>query len=49
MQNLIKEAEALEEKLNDYEDMGYSKCAKMETTMAKMQSKTNALSNLFGG
>lgn len=39
----------LEQKLNDYEDMWYSKFAKMETTMAKMQSKTSALSNLFGG
>ena len=39
----------LEQKLNDYEDKWYSKFAKMETAMAKMQSKTNALSNLFGG
>lgn len=39
----------LEQKLNDYEDKWYQKFAKMETAMAKMQSKTSALSGLFGG
>ena len=39
----------LEQKLNDYEDKWYSKFAKMEAAMAKMQSKTNALAGLIGG
>lgn len=39
----------LEQKLNDYEDKWYSKFSKMETAMAKMQSKTSALSGLIGG
>ena len=38
-----------EQKLNDYEDKWYKKFAKMETAMAKMQSKTNALAGLVGG
>lgn len=39
----------LEQKLNDYEDKWYSKFAKMEAAMAKMQSKTSALTGLIGG
>ena len=38
-----------EQKLNDYEDKWYKKFSKMEAAMAKMQSKTNALSGLIGG
>ncbi|MCM1568334.1 MAG: flagellar filament capping protein FliD [Roseburia sp.] len=39
----------MEAKLNEYEDKWYAKFAKMETALAKMQSKTNALSGLLGG
>lgn len=39
----------LESKLNDYEDKWYSKFAKMETAMAKMQKNSNALAGLLGG
>lgn len=39
----------MEQKLNDYEDKWYRKFAKMESAMAKMQSKTTALSGLLGG
>lgn len=39
----------LEEKLADYEDQWYKKFTAMETTLAKMQSNTNALSGLLGG
>ena len=39
----------LEQKLADYEDKWYKKFAAMETTLAKMQSNTNALSGLLGG
>jgi len=39
----------MESKLNDEEDKWYSKFAKMEKVMADMQSKTSALSGLFGG
>lgn len=39
----------MEEKLNKYEDSWYKKFARMETAMAKMQSKTTALSSLLGG
>ena len=35
--------------MNEYEDNWYKKFSKMEAAMAKMQSKTNALSGLFGG
>jgi len=38
----------MEDKLNEYEDNWYKKFSKMEAAMAKMQSKTNALSGLFG-
>ena len=44
-----KKVSEMEQKLNDYEDKWYKKFAKMESAMAKMQSKTNALSGLFGG
>ncbi|MBR6147796.1 MAG: flagellar filament capping protein FliD [Lachnospiraceae bacterium] len=39
----------MEKRLNDYEDKWYKKFAKMESAMAKLQSKTNALGGLFGG
>jgi flagellar hook-associated protein 2 len=39
----------LEEKANKYEDNLYAKFSKMEATMAKLQSKTSALSGMFGG
>lgn len=39
----------LEDKLNAYEDKWYSKFAKMETAMAKMQKNSNALAGLLGG
>lgn len=39
----------LEKKLNDYEDKWYKKFAAMETTMAKMQQNTNAVTALLGG
>lgn len=39
----------LEQKLNDYEDKWYKKFAAMETTMAKMQQNTNAVTALLGG
>ncbi|MCR5104813.1 MAG: flagellar filament capping protein FliD [Eubacterium sp.] len=39
----------MEQKLNDYEDKWYKKFAKMESAMAKMQSKTSALGGLLGG
>lgn len=39
----------MEQKLNDYEDKWYRKFAKMESAMAKLQSKTSAFSGLFGG
>lgn len=44
-----KKIKELEEKLADYEDMWYKKFAAMETTLAKMQSNTNALTGLLGG
>ena len=37
----------MEDKLNDYEDKWYKKFAKMESAMAKLQSKTSAFSGLF--
>ncbi len=39
----------MEKKLNDYEDKWYKKFSKMESAMAKMQSKTAALGGLLGG
>lgn len=39
----------LEEKANKYEDNLYNKFAKMEAAMAKLQSKTSALTGMFGG
>lgn len=39
----------MEKKLNDYEDKWYKKFAKMESAMAKMQAKTNALGGLVSG
>lgn len=37
-----------QDKLNDYLDKWYAKFSKMETAMAKMQSKTDALINMLG-
>lgn len=37
-----------EQKLNDYEDKWYKKFASMETALAKLQSKTNAVTGFFG-
>jgi len=39
----------LEQKLNDYEDSWYKKFAAMETTMAKMQQNSSAVTALLGG
>lgn len=39
----------LEEKLNKYEDSWYSKFAKMEAAMAKMQKNTSAVTAMLGG
>jgi flagellar hook-associated protein 2 len=39
----------MEKKLNNYEDKWYKKFSKMESAMAKLQSKTAALGGLFGG
>ena len=39
----------LEQKLNDYEDKWYSKFAKMESAMAKLQSNSSAVTSLLGG
>ncbi len=39
----------LEDAANDYEDRLYTKFSKMETAMAKLQSKTSALTGLLGG
>lgn len=42
----IKKQETL---ITDYEDRYYKKFSRMETAMAKMQSKQNAISGIFGG
>lgn len=47
--NYKTKIEELEEKLNDYEDSLYSKFAKMETAMAKLQKNTSAITGLLGG
>ncbi len=39
----------LENAANEYEDRLYTKFSKMEAAMAKLQSKTSALTGLFGG
>ena len=39
----------LEKAANEYEDRLYSKFSKMEAALAKLQSKTSAISGLFGG
>ncbi|MCR4618537.1 MAG: flagellar filament capping protein FliD [Lachnospiraceae bacterium] len=39
----------MEEKVNAYEDRLYKQYAAMEKAMASLQSKTNALSGMFGG
>lgn len=38
-----------EQKLNDYMDKWYAKFSAMETALAKLESKNNSLSSLFGG
>lgn len=38
-----------EKRVTDFEDRYYKKFSKMETAMAKMQSKQNALAGMFGG
>ena len=38
-----------EEKLNDLIDNWYKKFSAMETALAKLQSKNNAISGMFGG
>ena len=38
-----------ETKLNDLIDSWYKKFSAMETAMAKLQSKNNAVSGMFGG
>lgn len=38
-----------EEKLNDLIDKWYSKFSAMETALAKLESKNNSISNMFGG
>ena len=38
-----------EQKLQDQEDAYYKKFSAMETALAKLQSQTSSLSNLFGG
>ncbi len=38
-----------EQKLNDYIDKWYAKFSAMETALAKLESKNNSLSSLFGG
>ena len=39
----------LEKKLSDYEDKWYSKFAKMETALSKLQSNASAVTSLLGG
>ena len=39
----------LEEKANKYEDNLYAKFSKMEATMARLQSKSNAMAGYLGG
>ena len=38
-----------EEKLNDLIDKWYSKFSAMETALAKLESKNNSISGMFGG
>ncbi len=44
-----KKIKAQEEKLNSYIDKWYAKFSAMETALAKLESKNNSLSSLFGG
>ncbi len=46
--NYEKKIKEMEQDLQDYEDKWYSKFAKMETAMAKMQSNASAISGLLG-
>ena len=41
----IKEAQ---EKLNDYTDKWYKKFSNMEVALSKLNSKTNAITNMLG-
>ena len=43
-----KEIAEQEEKLNDLQDKWYDKFSAMETALAKLSSKTSALSGLLG-
>ncbi len=47
--NYTSKITEMEDKVNEYEDKLCSKFSKMEATMAKLQSKTSALTGLFGG
>ena len=38
-----------EKRLNDLMDKWYSKFSKMETALAKLESKNNAVAGMFGG
>ena len=44
-----KKIKEQEEKLNAYMDKWYAKFSAMETALAKLESKNNSLSSLFGG
>ncbi len=44
-----KKIKTQEEKLNAYIDKWYAKFSAMETALAKLESKNNSLSSLFGG
>lgn len=44
-----KKIKEQEEKLNGYMDKWYAKFSAMETALAKLESKNNSLSGLFGG
>ena len=44
-----KKIKAQEEKLNSCMDKWYAKFSAMETALAKLESKNNSLSSLFGG
>ena len=47
--NLSTKIKKEEEYLSDYEDKWYDKFAAMEKAMAKVNSKSDALSGLLGG
>ena len=43
-----KEIKEQEERITDFEDKWYSKFSAMETALAKLNSKTSAISGLLG-